>query len=65
MAALMLANGGGEHAGMNMDMGGDSEPMSNTVEFPYGFPSSGRYRIFIQMKHGTTIETGVFDALVK
>jgi hypothetical protein len=65
MAALMLANGGGEHAGMNMDMGGNAEPMSNTVEFPYGFPSSGRYRIFIQMKHGTTIETGVFDALVK
>jgi hypothetical protein len=65
MAALMLANGGGEHEGMNMDMGSKTEPMSNTVEFPYGFPSSGRYRIFIQMKHGTTIETGVFDALVK
>ena len=61
---------------MNMDMGipmnaggsnaGESnEPISNAVEFPYGFPSAGRYRIFIQMKHGATVETGVFDASVQ
>ncbi len=42
-----------------------SEPISSTVEFPYGFPSSGRYRIFIQMKHANTVETGVFDAEVQ
>jgi hypothetical protein len=42
-----------------------SEPVSSTVEFPYGFPSAGRYRIFIQMKHGSTIETGVFDVAVQ
>lgn len=73
MAALMLANGGGHdgmnHDGMNMDMpmemGGHSESVSNTVEFPYGFPSAGRYRIFVQMKHGATIETGTFDASVE
>jgi hypothetical protein len=71
MAALMLANGNDatEHGGMSMDMpmagGGHNEPTSNTVEFPYGFPSSGRYRIFIQMKHGTSIETGAFDAMVE
>jgi hypothetical protein len=72
MAALMLANGdssGMTHAGMSMDMPMDmsehSEPISNTVEFPYGFPSSGRYRIFVQMKHGTTVETGAFDASVE
>ena len=74
MAALMLANDNDgsdtkTHAGMSMDMPMDmdqhSEPISNTVEFPYGFPSAGRYRIFIQMKHGKTIETGVFDALVE
>jgi hypothetical protein len=41
-----------------------SEPISSTVEFPYGFPSPGRYRIFIQMKHANTVETGVFDAEV-
>jgi hypothetical protein len=50
---------------MPMEMGQHSEPISSTVEFPYGFPSAGRYRIFVQMKHGTTIETGAFDASVK
>jgi hypothetical protein len=68
MAALMLANGQGEdaaHAGMSMDMGEHRESMSNTVEFPYGFPSSGRYRIFVQMKHGSVVETGAFDAIVQ
>jgi hypothetical protein len=34
----------------------------NTVGFPYGFPTPGAYRIFVQMKHGETIETGAFDA---
>jgi hypothetical protein len=74
----MLANGnnGGDSTspedmhmnidmGMPMSAGGSSQPISNTVEFPYGFPSAGRYRIFIQMKHGTTVETGVFDASVQ
>jgi hypothetical protein len=42
-----------------------SERMSSTIEFPYGFPSPGRYRIFIQMKHTNTVETGVFDVEVK
>jgi hypothetical protein len=74
MAALMLANGGaGEstaHPGMSMDgsiamdMSQHAESMSHVVEFPYGFPSSGRYRIFVQMKHGATVETGAFDVLV-
>jgi hypothetical protein len=69
MAALMLAqqqtaaptaNG---MAGMDM---GDSSPkrLPNDVAFPYGFPTAGRYRIFVQMKHGATVETGVFDAQV-
>jgi hypothetical protein len=74
MAALMLANDSHEgmnHSGMNMDMpmgmemSEHSEPISNTVEFPYGFPSAGRYRIFVQMKHGVMIETGAFDASVE
>jgi hypothetical protein len=78
MPALMLANDSAspsaatadESMGMDSDMKGmkmdmHSEPISNTVEFPYGFPSAGRYRIFVQMKHGATIETGVFDATVQ
>jgi hypothetical protein len=36
--------------------------LPNTVGFPYGFPTAGAYRIFVQMKHGGTIETAAFDA---
>lgn len=54
MQSMMLANG-------EMDQMAEVK-VSPVVEFPYGFPSSGRYRIFIQMKHGNTVETGVFDA---
>jgi hypothetical protein len=75
MASLMLANGSDplvSDNSNNMDMSKDNkmdmpmhnEPITNTVEFPYGFPSPGRYRIFVQMKHGSTVETGVFDATV-
>jgi hypothetical protein len=75
MAALMMANpqaqmnGKGSSTAMDMekmprmDIGSDELP--NTVGFPYGFPSAGRYRIFVQMKHGSNIETGVFDADVR
>ncbi len=76
MAALMLANqaGPGEAAPANAAMttgpmsamaGMPAEPISNVVAFPYGFPSPGRYRIFIQMKHGGTVETGAFDAQIQ
>lgn len=57
MAAMDLANAGG--------MAGMDEAVGPEVGFPYGFPSAGAYRIFIQMKHGETVETGVFDALVR
>ena len=71
MQAMMIANGdSGEMAAPmdGMNMGGhtgdheSAESSSPTVEFPYGFPSPGRYRIFVQMKHANTVETGVFDA---
>jgi hypothetical protein len=45
-----------------MAMSGNHLPAS--VSFPYGFPTPGPYRIFVQMKHGETIETGIFDANV-
>ena len=63
MQAMMLANGdSGDMAEMNMQATGTREHLPPVVEFPYGFPSAGRYRIFIQMKHGNTVETGAFDA---
>jgi hypothetical protein len=79
MAAFMMANGPAPNtstpdpdankphaAGMD-NMPGMPMPqgtLPNTVAFPYGFPSPGPYRIFVQMKHGATVETGVFDANV-
>jgi hypothetical protein len=59
MADVMLAN---ESINAMTSM---NDPITPTVSFPYGFPASGRYRIFIQMKHGGVVETGVFDADVK
>jgi hypothetical protein len=71
MAAFMLAQQ--QAAGASTTRAASSMPgmdhtntaqaaLPNEVGFPYGFPSPGRYRIFVQMKHGQTIETGVFDA---
>ncbi len=80
MAALMLAQKPESNppptmsnAGMpDMDMPGMSgaghgetpENLPNEVSFPYGFPSPGHYRIFVQMKHAETVETAAFDAIV-
>lgn len=73
MAALDLANGtpaagavaaeGSMPSGMAMAMPtGALEP---EVTFPYGFPKAGEYRIFVQIKRGGQVETGVFDAHVQ
>ena len=72
MSAVMLAdantsaamNTGSDMPGMAMDMPVNPTPISNVVEFPYGFPTPGRYRVFVQMKHNNTVETGVFDVMV-
>jgi len=58
--SAMDGNAMADASGMNMGAG----PISSTVAFPYGFPSAGQYRVFIQMKHGSMVETGVFDAIV-
>jgi hypothetical protein len=61
--------GSADMAGMQMQGRRNIPPpvhaLLNQVVFPYGFPSPGRYRLFIQMKHGETVETGIFDADVK
>lgn len=43
----------------------DSGALPAEVSFPYGFPQPGSYRIFVQVKHGGKIETGIFDAYVE
>ena len=63
MQSMEVANGPAM-TGMAM-VTSDNKPLPATVEFPYGFPSAGRYRIFVQMKHGSTVETGTFDAEVR
>ena len=76
MPAVMIAEGAAPASLMpgaampGMSMSTAPQPIPPTVEFPYGFPGPGRYRIFIQMRHGTagtpgTVETGVFDASVQ
>jgi hypothetical protein len=66
MQAMMLANGGMDVAtAVPAQSSPATEQIPPVVEFPYGFPSPGRYRIFIQMKHADTVETGVFDADVR
>jgi hypothetical protein len=60
MAAMMMANAA---AGSSMDM--SPAKLSNTADFPFGFPNAGRYRIVIQMKHGATIETAATDLTVR
>ncbi len=73
MAAVMIANPAPidgmadmpDMTGLSHPPGLSPGPNANAVDFPYGFPTPGRYRIFVQMKHNITVETGVFDADVK
>jgi hypothetical protein len=46
-----------------LGMDTSSAPASQ-VSFPFGFPTAGLYRIFVQMKRGGVIETTAFDLLV-
>ena len=59
MPALELAHRG-QMAAMAMPM---STP--STLTFPYGFPTPGDYRIFVQIKRNGVIETAAFDACVE
>jgi hypothetical protein len=68
MAAYMMANAAAAPRSANMMPGMDmsaATALPNTAAFPFGFPSAGRYRIIVQMKHGATVETGAVDVLVK
>jgi len=75
MAALELAESertqaaakGAQQTAAQMAM---SMPMPSTtlppeVSVPYGFPQSGEYRIFVQIKRSGRVETGAFDARVQ
>jgi hypothetical protein len=61
----MVMGGTDSNSTLRMDMGGVATRIVPLVEFPYGFPSAGRYRVFVQMKHSGVVETGVFDVNVR
>jgi hypothetical protein len=61
----MVMGGTDSNSMPGMETGGAGTPIAPVVEFPYGFPSAGRYRVFIQMKHSGVVETGVFDIDVR
>lgn len=46
--------------GMNHDM-----KVANMVAFPYAFPRSGHYRIWVQVRRLGKVQTGAFDVQVK
>jgi hypothetical protein len=65
MAALAMVQGSSQ--AMNMDtmaLMNHGSP-SSEVSFPYGFPRSGDYHVFVQMKRAGHVETGVFMAHVR
>jgi hypothetical protein len=57
---IPMAAYGSNMTGMDM-----SAVPSSQVAFPFGFPTAGKFRIFVQMKHGVVIETGAFDVSVE
>jgi hypothetical protein len=69
-AGQMKRAGAGD-SGMSMDMMGMTGTINSTsglppeVEFPYGFPHSGEYRIFVQIKRSGHVESAAFDAHVQ
>ena len=59
-----MQNGGGGMTGMpGMAMpAATAAKLGPEISFPYGFPTPGLYRIFVQIKRAGQIQTGIFDA---
>jgi len=64
-ALLLLEQQKGSGSSAMSAMPGMHETAPAEVTFPYGFPESGDYRLFVQIKRSGQVQTGVFDAHVK
>jgi hypothetical protein len=61
--ALASADAANPHA-QHMQMPMPQEALPPTVSFPYGFPREGDYRLFVQVKRASGVQTGIFDVHV-
>jgi len=65
MAALLLLEKQKDSGSSAMRaMPGMHETAPAEVTFPYGFPETGDYRLFVQIKRSGQVQTGVFDVHV-
>ena len=62
--AGLMASMGVEQTATNSSMPMSAAHAEPEVSFPYGFPRPGDYRIYVQIKRGGRVETGVFQAHV-
>jgi hypothetical protein len=64
MAALMILEKQ-INSGDSAMLGMHETVLPGEVTFPYGFPESGAYRLFVQIKRNGQVQTGIFDAHVE
>jgi len=63
-AQAVFAKAEGEMPMDHAAMGHMMAPSDGVLSFPYEFPQPGRYRLWVQVKSGGRVLTGVFDTVV-
>jgi len=61
MASLALTAATLDPHAQHMQQAGSATALPPSVSFPYGFPREGDYRLFIQVRRSSGVQTGVFD----